>query len=1260
MYFDLRLWAMTSGVRLRILLAALIGLISLPLSVARLALSGVVIAGIIQGRPFSELAPLLVAVALLILARGLDQVLKEEVANRTAAEMKLRLRGLLYRHVLRLGPGPFDQRRSGDVLLSLVEGVEQLETFFGQYLPQLIVAAVTPFLIFGLIAFLDLPTALIFLVFALFSLIVPSLFHRWNAAAGHRRRLAYSALGADFLDGIQGLATLKAFGQSRAHGGRLAERARALYRGTMSVLAANTATGSLTLFGVSAGAALALVYGAVRVSQGELPLQTLIIVLMLGVEVFRPLRELTALYHRGMVAVSATNHIYTLLDMRPEVEDGSGRLTLERPANGSPAAQELTPSLRFEGVTFAYPGRDAALREVSFTLQPGETLGLVGPSGAGKSTIIWLLLRFFDPQSGRILLGGQDLRELPLETVRRQFAIVAQDTYLFHGTVADNLRLGKPDASQTELEAAARAANAHDFIASLPEGYETLVGERGARLSGGQRQRIAIARALLRDAPILLLDEALSSVDSENEAAIQEALDRLQRGRTTLVIAHRLSSVVGADRILVLDSGRLVETGSHAELIARGGVYAHLMAEQQAEAVAMSDGRRLLDDDEPSEPEAEPTPSLALRAAAGHDHDHGHSHGHEHNHDHNHSAPSAFTAAVDQVEVESLARSLPAPTVWRRLLDLVRPWWGQLGLTFFLGFARAGSIVLLALVSALLVGQVARGEPFNTTVVALAVLVPLMAVLTWLESWIAHDLAYRLLAEMRIAIYEVLDPLAPAYFQRRRSGDLASTVTGDVELIEYFFAHTIAPIAVAIIVPGLVLLGLAQIGLPLALVLAPFLLLVGFSPYLARRAAERIGAQTRGQLGELNALIVDGIQGLRTLTAFQQGERFLAAIEAQGRVFTRYQLAFLRHQALHNAVIEAGQAFGSLAVLVTGAWLVTQGRMAPTLLALATVTALAAFSPLLELAKTAKQLAETLAAARRIFAIHDEPVPVRDGPGVVERPGEHRPLGLAFEQVGFAYGPRLPQALRGLELDARPGQLVAIVGRSGAGKTTAAHLVLRFWDPQQGRIVLDGHDLREYQLDALRKKIALVAQDTYLFNTSLRDNLRIGRPDASQAEIEQAARRASIHDFIVGLPEGYDTQVGERGFHLSGGQRQRVAIARALLKDAPVLILDEATSHLDAVSERQVHGALEDLMQGRTTLVIAHRLSTVRRADKILVLDEGRLVEQGSHQELLERSGLYAQLVGAQVSSQIGARYASTNGAAHAPAAASAPDEARA
>ena len=1204
MYLHPRLLALAKGVRWRILFAAVVGMLAVVAGVARLAVAAVVIFKIIhEGAEFSSIMwPLAGMIALILVRSGL-QYLQEVISHHTANVVKVALRERLYQHCLALGPGYFDQSRTGDVLMSLAEGVERLEAFFGRYLPQMIVAALAPVLIFAFMAIIDFRTGLVFLAFALLTLVLPNIFHRWTRTSSMARRDAYGALGADFLDAVQGLPTLKAFGQSKARGLLLADRARALFRTTMGVLAANSATSALTILGIASGAAVALAWGAVRVSDGELELRSLLIVLMLGVEIFRPLRELVQLYHDGMIAMSSAEGIFDIIDAPVDVADSAT----------SPSPLQLAPEVTFEGVNYAYSGgRRPALHDLSFTLNAGETLGLVGPSGAGKSTIVWSILRFFDPQSGRVLLGGTDIREISLSQLRDQVAVVTQDTYLFHGTVAENLRFGGPNATQEQLEVAAKTANAHNFISHLPQGYDTIVGERAVRLSGGQKQRIAIARAVLKDAPILILDEALSNVDAENEAVIQVALDHLMEGRTTLIIAHRLSSVVKADRIIVLEDGRLVESGNHGELVAAGGVYAELMAQQ-----------RELDEEEPG----------------GHQDAHGHdasTHAavqdasafvpqpaHQGEGHHHHAVPSGGAA-------HALASRIGFLTVWRRLFQLVRPWRGELALTFLLGLAHHSSIIGLSVISALLVGQVITGGELTVLLVLLGVFVPLAAFFTWAESWVAHDLAYRLLAEMRVDVYNKLDPLTPAYMVRRRSGDLVSIVGGDVELVEFFFAHTITPAFVAILAPAGVLATLAFVAWPIALVLSPFLLAVAISPFMAQKRSEGLGDELRSQLGDVHAHMVDSIQGMREISAFGQGPARTAEMVDNSWRFAHFQLRFLKERAFQIGFIEGMTALGGLAVLTMGAWLMIEGQISRPQLILSVILSVAAFAPISDIARTIKQLMETLAAARRLFVVHDEPVPVVDGPGVQAHENGLSPA-ISFDHVGFSYGHGEAQALHGVSFDVEAGQTVALVGRSGAGKTTCANLVMRFWDPGEGHVRLNGHNLRDYELDDLRRQIALVSQDTYLFNASIRDNLRLGKIEASDSEIEAAAQQANAHEFITAFPDGYDTLVGERGMQLSGGQRQRISIARAILKNAPVLILDEATSHLDAVNERQVRQALETLMAGRTTVVIAHRLSTIRDADRIVVLDNGHAVEQGSHHDLLASHGLYSQLVATQL-----------------------------
>jgi len=1204
MYLHPRLLALAKGVRWRILFAAVIGMLAVVAGVARLAVAAVVIFKIIhEGAQFSSIMwPLVGMVALIFVRSGL-QYLQEVISHHTASVVKVALRERLYQHCLALGPGYFDQSRTGDVLMSLAEGVERLEAFFGRYLPQMIVAALAPVLIFAFMAIIDFRTGLVFLAFALLTLVLPNIFHRWTRTSSMARRDAYGALGADFLDAVQGLPTLKAFGQSKSRGLLLADRARALFRTTMGVLAANSATSALTILGIASGAAVALAWGAVRVSDGELELRSLLIVLMLGVEIFRPLRELVQLYHDGMIAMSSAEGIFDIMDAPVDVAD----------AAISPSPLQLAPEVTFEGVNYAYSGgRRPALHDLSFTLNAGETLGLVGPSGAGKSTIVWSILRFFDPQSGRVLLGGTDIREISLSQLRDQVAVVTQDTYLFHGTVAENLRFGGPNATQEQLEAAAKTANAHDFISHLPQGYDTIVGERAVRLSGGQKQRIAIARAVLKDAPILILDEALSNVDAENEAVIQVALDHLMEGRTTLIIAHRLSSVVKADRIIVLEDGRLVESGNHGELVAAGGVYAELMAQQ-----------RELDEEEPGGHQDAYGHDASTHAAVQDASAFVPQPAHQGEGHHHHTVPSGGAAHAPASPIGFL-------TVWRRLFQLVRPWRGELALTFLLGLAHHSSIIGLSVISALLVGQVITGGDLTVLLVLLGVFVPLAAFFTWAESWVAHDLAYRLLAEMRVDVYNKLDPLTPAYMVRRRSGDLLSIVGGDVELVEFFFAHTITPAFVAILVPAGVLATLAFVAWPIALVLSPFLLAVAISPFMAQKRSEGLGDELRSQLGDVHAHMVDSIQGMREISAFGQGSARTAEMVDNSWRFAYFQLRFLKERAFQIGFIEGMTALGGLAVLTMGAWLMTEGEISRPQLILSVILSVAAFAPISDIARTIKQLMETLAAARRLFVVHDEPVPVVDGPGVQAHENGLSPA-ISFDHVGFSYGLGEAQALHGVSFDVQAGQTVALVGRSGAGKTTCANLVMRFWDPGEGHVRLSGHDLRDYELDDLRRQIALVSQDTYLFNASIRDNLRLGKIEASDSEIEAAAQQANAHDFITAFPDGYDTLVGERGMQLSGGQRQRISIARAILKNAPVLILDEATSHLDAVNERQVRQALETLMAGRTTVVIAHRLSTIRDADRIVVLDNGHAVEQGSHHDLLASHGLYSQLVATQL-----------------------------
>ncbi len=1193
MTFSWDLWRFTEGVRWRIALAVSVGLLAVTAGVARLALLGWIGARIFEGYSFGDLVPLIIAAAVSIAARSVFLYAKEEIANGTALQVQFSLRQRLFDQVARLGPSHFDRQRTGDVTVGVIEGVEQLETFFGQYLPQLIVAALAPIGIFIFMGWLDLPVAAIYFGFALVTLVLPQLLKQKNAVASLRRRDAYGSFAADFLDSVQGLATLKAFGQSERRGAQLAERAQEVFRSTMGVLFNNAIAQGLTILAITVGAAVALYVGALRVESGAMDLAELLVVLMLGVEVFRPLRELSQLFHQGLLGVAASESVLDVDRATPLTPD----------AEVEPV-ESLEPRIEFENVTFSYPtGRRPALNDVSFTVEPGKRIGVVGRSGSGKSTLVWLLQRLYTPQEGTIRLGGHNLNELRFADIRAQMAVVLQDTYLFHGTVLANLQFAKPEASEDEIRAAAEAANAHEFISSLPEGYATVIGERGHRLSGGERQRIAIARALLRDAPMLILDEALSSVDAENEATIQGALDRLMQGRTTLIMAHRLSSVRDCDEILVLDEGRLVERGDHETLLAEGGVYDWLMAGQMTDPSI--DG--LVDDAPVVEgAAAAASGSLAMREYGG-------------------GATEAIVRAEGMGWQETSAR----------LLRLAAPYWFKTTLSFGTGVAHFFGAIAVGVIGALMVANVRDGDSITLLAALLIVVAVLTGLFRFLENWVSHDMAFRLLADMRIDLFRKLDQLAPAYLLRRRTGDLVSMATQDVETVEYFFAHTIANAFVSVVIPGAALITLFVVDWRLGLGLAPLLIIAALSPLFTRRIVDRLGSRSRDHLGALNAHMVDTLQGLREVTAFQREPERKTEFEGLMRDYMPIRGGFNQQISAQRTLLEGLMGFGGLAVLTIGGALAVRGDIDSSLAPMLTLLAMGAFMPVAELAQVGRRLGDTLGATRRLTAVHSETVAVVDGPGLVTNGKSPDGAGVsegAFASVGFAYEDTPRAALDEVSFDLKPGGTVALVGPSGAGKTTAAHLLLRFWDPQDGKITLEDADLRTYRLNELRGQVALVAQDTYLFNASIRNNLLVAKPEANEGELLLAIERAGLADFVESLPEGLGTPVGERGAQLSGGQRQRVAIGRALLKDAPVLILDEATSHLDGLNERLVRNALDELMSDRTTLVIAHRLSTVRDADQIVVLEEGKVVEIGQHDQLASEDGLYSRLVRRQLS----------------------------
>ncbi len=1142
---------------------------------------------------------------LLLLIRAGLVCMSEITAKKSSIRIKSDLREQFLKHVQTLGPIYIGNERSGELTNLATEGIETLDAYFSQYIPQLVLAVLVP-LTFLLFVFpLDALTGLVMLLTAPLIPFFMVLIGNMGRNLTKRQWQALSHISAHLTDIFQGLTTLKIFCRSREQDQIIAQTSERYRKTTLEVLRI-TFLSALVLELVSTlSTAIVAVEIGLRLLYGQLEFEQAFFVLLIAPEFYLPLRMLGMRFH---AAISGTEVAKRLFSFFQTIPPNALDLPTSNPIRTSPQSstdllptqrKESPPRIVFKEVGFTYPDGREVLQGISFEIGSGQRVALVGPSGAGKSTLAYLLLGFIQPTHGQIFVNDQPLDQIPTEEWRRQIAWLPQNPYLFNDSVLANIRLANPEASLEEVILAAQISGAHEFIESLPQGYQTKIGERGARLSAGEAQRIALSRAFLSKAHLIIFDEPTSNLDPETEESITQAQTRLFHGRTSLVIAHRLNTVRNADFIIVLAEGRVVQMGTHSSLSQQSGLYQRLIRHY-------SEQMNIL-------------PSRSPKRA-------------------DRSLDASDQIAIPSTTIEDTHRpssGLGNTAVLIRLLSLLKPFMREMILSVSLGFATIACSIGLMSTSAYIISFAALKPSIAALQVAITgvrVFGIGRGIFRYLERLVSHDVTFRLLTRLRTTFYQAIEPLAPARLLYTPVGDLLSRAIADIASLENFYVRAIAPPFVALLTGLFTWLFLAGFHPSFAFTMLIFYLLASIGiPLAIHLLSHHPNQQLVYARSKLYSAIMDSILGISDLQVFRAQHQFLQGVKLIQGKFNRTQEALSLMGGLQSAFLFLATHLCVWAVLWLMIPLTTSGILNGIYLAVIVIAVLTSFEAILPLPQAAHSLGESLQAARRLFELILSPPEVKDPvqPLTLSCETKMHPVNLTIRNLCFFYPSLYPDtsfALEGITFTLSHGKHIAIVGPSGAGKTTLINLLLRFWEFKEGEILLNGEDIRRYRQEDVRRLMAVVSQNTYLFNASVRENLLIARPEASQAEIERAAQVAQIHSFIQSLPNGYETKIGERGLFLSAGERQRLGIARAVLKDSPLLILDEPTANLDSLTERQVLQAIFALMANRSTLLITHRLVMMDLMDEIIVLCKGHIVERGTHAELLASGGYYRRL----------------------------------
>lgn len=1093
------------------------------------------------------------------------------------------LRRELYDHLQRLDAAGHAHLQSGQ-LVSRANSDVMLVQQLVSWLPMVTGNLLKVVLAIGVMAFLSPLLAVVVAVVLVTVFVLTRHLRRRSYAAGWDSQQREADMVTAVEEAVTGVRVVKGFGQERAEFTRFTHRLTSMFGSRVRAIRVRAPFLAHLQAAPLIGQVAVLALGGWLALSGHLTVGTFVAFAAYLADLSGSVRGLGSvitmapLTRSGAERIAELLHLNSLVTEKPDAvapERGGGRVSIEH-------------------VDFHYPESDQpVLSDLSLAAEPGETVAIVGPSGAGKSTALQLMLRLRDANAGTVRLEGTDVRDWQIAALRSRIGIVFENSFLFSDTIGANISYANPDASREQIEAAAKAASVHEFIASLPEGYDTQVGEEGLALSGGQRQRIALARALLADPDVLILDDATSAVDVKVEKQIHDNLKPLLAGRTTIIVAYRESTVRLADRVLVMDQGRIVAEGNHEDLIQTSPVYRRLFGDAQATGGTAEENAA-----DQITPQAwvapvqdtyagfgdPPTPELLSSVRA--------------------LPPIADAPEIDPHEEAERSEGF-------KLGAFLRPHWKPLLTGLLLVFIDA----VATLIGPLLVrdGVDASLVNHSATVLLIACAAYLgVALIDWWDMWATtlytSRTTERLLFALRVRIFAHLQKLGVDFYDRTQAGRLMTRITSDVDTVTQLFQIGLINALVAIV---------TCLGMAAALIiLNPMLALVVFAvvPPAAvatvwyRRVAGPAYDRAREKMSEMNSLLAEGISGVRVTQAFCREDVNLGTYTGvAGKQMTESSTA-LRTTSLYVSIIDLLSVLAIAATLVVGGHFVHTGALQIGALLAFLLYLAQVFAPVQQLSAVFDVYQRAKVGLSRIGGLLAETTstPQPDNPA---EPGRIRG-DIELEGVTLQYqGVRAP-ALKTVDLQIPAGQRVAFVGQTGAGKSTIAKLMTRFYDPTGGRVLIDGAPLPSYDLNSFRRQLGYVPQEPLLFSRSIRDNIAYGRPDATDAMVEGAARAVGAHEFISRLDGGYLHVVQERGRSLSAGQRQLICLARALLVDPSILILDEATSNLDLASEGQVNQAMRIVSAGRTTIVIAHRPQSLQWVDRVVTVHDGRLVDE--------------------------------------------------